>query len=332
MNWKLIHKISSEFSTEIPIWSGKPSGWRIRAKLAVRQQDGKRAIGLFAPGTHRVIDLIDCKDHHPLINHALSVIREANFIAYDEKSSSGDLRYIQLTVSRCMGKVQLVLVANGKNKCLDLAEELRKKFDWHSIWINVCEGVTNTIFGREWIHLSGSKFLEESILEQATYFHPACFIQANLDLYEKILLDIKSVVMEEGEITELYAGVGTIAKVIDKPCILIESNPYAEESFRFSDHPPYLQFITAKSEDCSPYLKDILIVDPPRKGLDHQVIDAIQNSDLSQLIYLSCNPKTLKRDVELLKGQGWALEKLIGYDLFPGTNHLEILAILKKSG
>jgi len=326
MNERDIDKLSTEFSTPISIKEGKKEGWRVRAKLAVRGLPGSPQIGLFKPGTHDVEDLVDCPDHNEAINKALRVIRDHSFVPYNETTLSGDLRYVQLTVSRQTKTVQLVLVSNGMGKCDNLAKELEKAHPWHSIWINVQEGSTNTIFGKKWIHKSGPKYLEEELLGLPFYFHPACFIQAHLDLYEEILRDIR-LLAGEGFITELYAGVGAISRTLDRPANLVEYNPYAHESFKVADPPPYLEFITGKSEDHTDLFRDILIVDPPRKGLDPKILKAIADSSLKQILYLSCNPESLKRDVEAL---GWKLDQAIGYHLFPNTDHIELLFSLRK--
>lgn len=323
---QLNYSLSTHFST--PIIHGSNTQWRIRARLAVRGSPLK--IGLFKPGTHEVEDLIDCPDHHPAINKALKIIRTQKIIPFNEETLTGSLRYIQLTVSRQNKKVQLVLVSNGSYLCDDLAKNLKRVFDWHSIWINIQEGSTNTILGSKWIHIYGPKYLEENLLGEPTFFHPACFIQSNLDLYEKILLDIKSQILP-GKITELYAGVGSISRVIDRPSILIESNPYAEKSFYHSNPPPYLKFITGNSEDHIDLFQDILIVDPPRKGLHPKILSAIKDSHLKQILYLSCNPISLQRDLNELETLGWKIVDLKRYLLFPNTPHVEILVNLFRN-
>jgi len=328
MHEELMTKLSTDFSTPISILKGKDTGWRCRAKLAVRGSIEKPKMGLFKPGTHEVEDLIDCPDHHPSINKALNILRSHKFHPYNETTHTGDLRYVQLITSRQTGKVQLVLVTNGKDKCQELAQQLQVAYDWHSIWINVQDKPTNTIFGPNWLHLYGPRYLEEELLGLPFYFHPACFIQAHLDLYEKILSDIKNLTAT-GHITELYAGVGAISRVIDRPATLIESNPYAQECFIESHPPTYLEYITGKSEDHAHHFKDILIVDPPRKGLDPKIIQ--ETKDLKQILYLSCNPDSLKRDIEDLKKLGWKTQDVKGYELFPNTPHVEILVSLVQT-
>lgn len=323
-----IDNLSTNFSTV----RGKEAGWRVRAKLSVRKVDGQIRIGLFKPGTHEVEDLIDCPDHHPAINQALHLLRKSPIIPYDETTLTGALRYVQLTVQRSTSKVQLVLVSNGKGKCDPILQTLKQE-DWHSIWINVQEGSTNTIFGPTWELKMGPRYLEETLLGKKFYFHPACFMQANLDLFEEILLDIKNWAIPDQRLTELYAGIGVISSTLSDHCTaadLVEINPYAEECFRQSNPPPHLHFFTGPAEKHLEQLHDILIVDPPRKGLDRTVLDALQETSLKQILYLSCNYETLKRDLEILKSFGWKIERAKGYHLFPNTPHLELLVDLRN--
>ena len=331
-----MHAIDS-LSTKFPtaLITGLKVGWRHRAKLAVRGTRLSPKIGLFKPGTHEVEDLVDCSDHHPSINKALSVIRSFSFEPYNETTLTGALRYVQLTVERSTGLVQLVLVSNGLGACSELAAKLAKAHNFHSIWTNNQVGSTNTIFGPNWDHLFGPKYLKQNFLGTDLYFHPACFIQAHLELFEEIVKAIKSQILPHKHVTELYAGVGAIGLNLASRCqslALVEANPFAKECFLQSGPPPHLSFHTGLAESFFHLFQDVLIVDPPRKGLDRATLEAIEHSPLQQIIYLSCSIDTLKRDLEQLKKAGWALVDAKGYHLFPNTDHVEILADLRKSG
>lgn len=317
---------------QIPLILGKTAAWRTRAKLAVRGTSNHPKIGLFKPRTHEVEDLMDCPDHHPSINEALHILKTVPFTPYNEETLSGDLRYVQLSVQRETKKVQLVLVSNGPNRCNTLAEKLKDLHDWHSIWINIQEGSTNTIFGPTWIHHCGPRLLEETLLNRKFYFHPACFVQANLELFEKILSDIKAQALPNQSVTEFYAGIGVIGLTLadQAPSVkLVEINPFAQECFEQSDPPPHCQFFSGPTESYLHFLDDHLIVDPPRKGLDAKVLQALMGSPLKQILYLSCNFETLKRDIDELKKAGWEIHLAKGYYLFPHTNHVELLVDLR---
>ncbi len=131
-------------------------------------------------------------------------------------------------------------------------------------------------------------------------------------------------------ILELYAGVGAIGLTLHakaRQITLIENNPYAHLSYQQTPKPNIVYHcIDAKEADFSNH--DLTIVDPPRKGLDPQVLNKIASP---QLIYISCAFSTFKRDCETLISRGYKLQKAAGYLLFPGTNHVETLVVLNKN-
>lgn len=318
---------STEFST--PLILSKKEGWRIRAKLAVRPGEPPK-IGLFRPGTHDVVDMRGCKDHHSSIEKALELIRTKDFIPYSEETLQGDLRYLQLTVERKTGLVQLVLVANGDGKCRELAHELAASPIFHSVWINVQTGSTNTIFGSIWHRVSGEEVIEQELLGKTVHFHPACFIQANFDLFEKTVFDMKRMLLKGKRVLELYAGVGAIGRVmaeVSASVDLVEQNPFAEHCFQLGAVEENVRFHTGESGDFAELVSEaeVLIVDPPRKGLDNATLEAITRSDLEQILYLSCNEASLERDLRMLQEAGWSVSEVRRYEFFPGTNHVETL-------
>lgn len=324
-------------------------GWRTRAKLAVRGSKKEPQIGLFKRGTHDVVDIPDCPLHHPLINQALQVLKETMIQhamqPYDEKKKTGVLRYLQLTIERKTRKVQLVLVANLNNSDPSLKEFVKQLYIhplWHSIWINYNQAANNVIFSSNWSLQQGEEYLWEELAHTSLCFHPACFSQVHLSLFEKMLFSIKHSISKDKNVVEFYAGVGAIGLSVASLCktlLCLEVNPFAKACFKasFERLPPHIQKRVSFEQGTSEAFcqkaqeAEVLIVDPPRKGLDAALLQAITSScTLEQLIYVSCGWLSFKRDVEVLKKAGWQIEKTEGYLLFPGTNHIEILAFLKK--
>lgn len=350
-----MHMLSTEYSTlkkrfpSIECVTGPEAGWRLRAKLAVRGRAGSPKIGLFEPGTHEVIDKESYPEHHPSIDRALSLVRQSlqdfRIHPFDEKSLKGEIRYLQFVVERTTEKVQLTLVANGKAgaQALQPVIELLKEDPlFHSIWVNIQEGSTNTILGKEWILCFGEKWLWQTVLQRKIAFHPACFQQANLALFEKILEDIQQHVLPKTALLELYAGVGMMGWILSSKCspiTCVENNPYCKASFEETQkkYPnPSIHFLEADART-APLAFDsyeTLIVDPPRKGIDALLMEKIlKTQSLQQLIYVSCNVETFLRDLGKIIKLGWEIEFIRCYALFPGTQHLETLTILqKKSG
>lgn len=313
---------------------GEPTGWRIRARLAVRGASGKAQIGLFKPGTHDVLDKESYPDHHPALDQALATLRaqinRLEIHPYSETTLQGELRYIQLTASPSTNKVEIALVANGKQPL----DRLKKLAPERSLWINVQEGSTNTIFGPTWHHIHGDKWLIQRLLQREIVFHPGAFIQSNLALFEKIIAAVKERCQPHKKVLELYAGVGAIGLNLDAPKVtMVEINPLAHISYQetiqhIAEKERYTHLIEPATLSGSP---EVLILDPPRKGCDAPLLQEIAKSQaLEQILYVSCNFVTLKRDIEYLENAGWKVAWAEIYDLFPGTGHFEYLVELVR--
>jgi len=310
---------------------------RLKAKLAVRpgpetKPETRPAIGLFKKNTHEVFSIPNCLVHHSAINRAALIIKEEivihNILPYRENPPSGTLRYIQFFVDRASGRIQLVLVANHGD-LIPFCKALLKHDLWHSIWINEQSDQTNRILGNTWKLIYGEPFLWQTLNGISIPFHPGAFSQTHLPLFEKMLKKIETWVHPEDRVLELYAGVGAIGLSIRhkaKQLTLLENNPFAHLSFQqMKIDIPYL-CIDAKSADFSNC--DLLIIDPPRKGLDKEIAPKI---DASRLIYVSCGFESFKRDAKQLLSLGWKIKEATGYLLFPGTNHVETLALFEKT-
>ncbi len=328
--------------------SGPATGWRTRAKLAVRGTVEKPIIGLFKEGTHEVMDIPFCAVHHPQINEAVEkvrqFIRDKKIEPYIEETGQGLVRYLQLVVERTTGKIQLVFILNQSK------EENLNKWDlndphfWHSIWINFNTIRTNTILGSQWTCVTGPRFIWERLCGTEVCFHPASFAQANLELFEKMLCTIKTHVPEKAKIAEFYAGVGVIGLTLVSPERQIkccEITPQAKECFleaRKKLATPLatnIEFYEGLAIDHIDLLDEveIVIVDPPRKGLDRKLLNALKEDiQLKKLIYVSCGWKSFQRDCEELLESGWFLSHAETFLFFPGTDHLEVLAIFAKKG
>jgi tRNA/tmRNA/rRNA uracil-C5-methylase (TrmA/RlmC/RlmD family) len=301
---------------------------RYKAKLAVRPGP---EIGLFKKHTHEVLSIPHCLIHHASINRAVALIREEligqKVPLYRENPPSGILRYLQFFVDRQTGLIQLTLIAT---QSLDSFCKSLLKYDlWHSIWLNIQPTQTNRILGDTWHKIYGESFLWQTLNKTPVPFHPAAFSQAHLPLFEKMLQQIETWVQPNDTILELYAGVGAIGLNLHKKAkqiTLVENNPYAHLSYQQTPKPNIIyQCIDAKLADFS--RRDLIIVDPPRKGLDPSILPKL---DASRLIYISCGFDSFKRDCEQLLALGWRIREAFGYLLFPGTNHVEVICHFSK--
>jgi tRNA/tmRNA/rRNA uracil-C5-methylase (TrmA/RlmC/RlmD family) len=319
---------------------GDLTSWRSRAKLAVRGSVDRPCIGLFEEDSHDVVNLQHCPLHYPVMNEALETIRMQMKVCkiepYREKEHKGRLRYLQMVSDR--KKIQLSLVWNG-----DALEEKEKFFVkqlynagmFHSIWSNYHPKKSNTIFGDFWNLEEGEEDFFQNIHGKSFIFHPSNFAQAHLSLFEKMLDYIDGLVSDGKFVIDLYSGVGCIGLFLaekSKKVMLVESSFYAKKSFektleRFSESvKKKCLFITNPVEDVDISDGDVILVDPPRKGLSKKCKEKIFTSQAKQLIYVSCGPDSFIRDYREILREGWILEEYKGFLLFPGTDHVEIVA------
>lgn len=401
--------------------SGKLFGWRCRAKLAIRGSSMDPLIGLYQEGTHNVVDIPDCKAHHPNINAAVELlrrgIRELNVEPYDEDQGTGDLRYVMMAVTTYNtslpaseryrnGKVQVALVWNSRNENSPNADKLNDlaNFLWrnggsrskeallHSVWANFQTSTNNVIFGNRWRHLLGDREFWEHVGGIDISLDPSSFGQANTRAFESLLRKLQTYVPYGASVTDLYAGAGVIGLSLAAPrkcrsVKCVEINKESKISFEKTvERLP-------KSVECSiswhhadtsikptSWLvgSDVVIVDPPRKGLDNSLIDALRalssmkgkaralsesassrdkeekrpwilrareasvqvgndsasesNQSLPEtLIYISCGWENFKEDCKyLVSNKAWHLEKAHGFNFFPGTQSIEVLAVFRR--
>ncbi len=339
---ELYMRAKSFFDIPLEYQQGRIIGWRIRAKLAVRGN----AIGLFEKGTHEVLDIPHCRVHHPQINKAAKLLKEQKLIPYDERSHKGDLRYIQCIVERSTGRVQLSLVLNMQEinpYWHNLIEQLYDSSFWHSIWVNFNTLPTNTIFGKTWQKIRGDDPIWEDIAGCKIAFGPSHFGQANLEMYEQLILDLREKLLPDQIVAELYAGIGSIGICMAEICKevrLVEVEPHAKSYFELAkDKLPHseqnkLSYLTAKAEECLTLVEGagVCIVDPPRKGLGNAIIQKIFSiPGLKQVAYISCDYTSLEKDLAFIKQAfpNWVQSFAKSYLFFPGTDQIETLVILK---
>jgi len=322
----------------VPLIVGDKTGWRMKAKLAIRGTSDAPLIGLFREGTHEVVDTSDCPANHPSINEAVKILREAiiqqRVTPYNEAQRSGDLRYAQFFVCRESGQVQLVLVCREKEAIEKLAQVLWNGSNrWHSIWINVQPSSTNQILGNEWHHCFGEAWMWQKMGRCKAAFHPGAFAQANLSLFDRILEKTEEWTPENVRLLEVYAGVGAISlhlAALWQSACLIEENPYAYLSFQQTVSKQRLnpiQYIQADAAKAGDYFEEaeLILVDPPRKGLEPALLESLQSAKAKTLIYISCSFKSFQRDARQLLSSGWVIQDSALYWLFPGTDHVEIV-------
>jgi 23S rRNA (uracil1939-C5)-methyltransferase len=327
--------------------------WRTRAKLAVRGVKGQITIGIFKGNSHEVMTIPACQVHHPLINKITKKLTEwlntLDACGYEESTGKGLLRHLQLSVygSPSLEKVQIVFVLNHKDeKFLSAISQFweANQSHLHSIWMNLNTRRDNVIFGEEWALLFGERVAWTTFLGQEIAMLPQSFMQANPVMFERLLSSLRRFIPPESSILEFYAGAGVIGlTLVDlaRKIIFNEISSVSKECFDLSvsnlslDIRQKLFFFAGKAED-SDLLKptsdiDVVIVDPPRKGVDKELLAKIVSvKSIRRLIYVSCGFESFKRDAEFLVKSGFSLHHAESFLFFPGTDQLEILAVFES--
>jgi 23S rRNA (uracil1939-C5)-methyltransferase len=346
-NPPVIQRVKQFFPALEMAQARKITSWRSKVKLAVRGSAKDPKIGLFEKKSHSIVDIPTCPLHYPLMNQAISYIKlMMSFCGvepYQEESSLGRLRYLQMFFCEEKSTIQLALVFNGtsllQNEHLFI-EELKKKSFWHSIWINFQPGSTNTILGKSWELVFGQEDFFVRIKGISFCFHPSSFAQAHIAVFEDMIGFVEELIDEGASVLELYAGVGCMGLCLAGKAshvTLIESSPYSSACFEKTTSKMESAilgkclFLQASVEEGElSWDKDVILVDPPRKGLSHKCKEKIFSSKAKNLIYVSCGVESFIRDSLEFLEKKWVLHRIKGFLLFPGADHIELVASFKR--
>jgi len=333
----------------VPV-EGPPFAYRLRARLAVRGRPNSPKLGLFQEGSHRITDIPRCPIHHPLVNEVAAAVRRAirttRIPPYTDRSHQGLVRYLQVVVERSSGRAQVVVVGNGDDPeplrplLAALADDLGTRL--HSLWWNGQPARTNAILGPHWEKIQGADAVRERIGGADVFFPPGAFGQANLDLAERIVAQVAAWVPDGVSVLEFHAGcgatgLGLAARV--RRLAFNEVSPAALDGLvlgRAALAPAARARTTVLPGEAGSHAGeiaavDVVIVDPPRKGLEPLLLDALCAQPPRRLALVSCNLTAGLREVKRLRAAGLTLAALTPYALFPHTDHVETVALFERS-
>jgi 23S rRNA (uracil1939-C5)-methyltransferase len=331
-----------------PLLYGPDTNFRVRAKLAVRGRVGNPKIGIFQEGTHRIVDIPHCPVHHPSINDAVASLkqcmRQLQIVPFVERPHLGLLRYVQVVVQRQTCAVQVTLVVtNSQHESLPaFCNALRRTMgdQLHSLWLNEHNGKGNEVFGKQFEHIAGPEFLDDPFLDHDLFFHPGSFGQSNMDLAEKMSAEITSLVPAGRKVLEFHSGVGAVGLGLLKNAasmVFNEISPHGLAGLelalaKMADRETPVKIVKGAAPAAIDEIdsSDIIICDPPRKGMEPVLVNALSKSQPEQLWLIYCGFDSFLRDASaLLKPGILMLKKLQPVHLFPHTDHIEIVALFQ---
>lgn len=328
-----------------------PTFYRGKAQYPLGGRPGEVVMGFFRRGTHDIVDLKHCMVQHPLIEkmaHAVrATIQDLGLPPYDEERHRGVFRHAVIRVSFSEQKLMLVLVTRTENIPLqdELITRLRSAVpELSSIAHNVNPKVTNVIFGDKTRILWGEPYIYEQIGSMRYAISPRSFFQVN-PIQTKVLYDkVKELANLKGHETvlDLYCGTGTIGLYLADNLghlVGVETIADAVADAKYNaqiNDVTSAEFLTGKAEGVVPQLVkktgsiDLAILDPPRKGCDPVVLESLVGAGIPKIVYVSCNPATLARDMAYLVEHGYIPGQVQPVDMFPWTSHVECVALMSR--
>ena len=346
-----LNRIGGENLTDVPILSA-PScyGYRNKAQYPVAAKKGQAFAGFFRAGTHSVVENRRClilpAETDRVKDAVMDYANQLRVTAYDETACKGLLRHIYVRRGAVSGQILVCLVVNGRSipKAHELIGRLKKIPGFTTLVLSVNTKKGNAVLGDEFITLYGPGFIEDTLCGLTFRLSPRSFYQVNHHqaqrLYEAAITQAE--ITKEDTVLDLYCGVGTITLAMASAAgkvIGVEVVPQAVEDAKDNARRNGIEnaeFFCGDAGQAALELEkqgikaDVVVVDPPRKGLNADTIEALSRFAPRRIVYVSCDPATLARDVALLKQRGYELKNAMAADLFPRCAHVETIVLLGR--
>ncbi len=327
--------------------SPKTLGYRNKIQLPVRQTDQQMAIGLFERSSHHLIEVETCRIHcisgDAAYRTIRSIIKQSGLEAYNPQTGKGTLRHILIKSAVQSEQILVILITNGPPSPLlsKIAEQIMAACPQvQGVVHNQHEGKDNVILGKVYEILKGAGSITETLCGLQFHVSPASFFQVNPLQAEQLYLTALELAELTGNETVLdaYCGVGTLSLLFARKVnnvIGVESVPQAIEDALENaalNKISNVRFVLAQTETfiASASSVDLILLNPPRKGCEPSVLQEIGRIAPKKLIYISCDPATLARDLLHLKAFGYTIDRVQPFDMFPQTAHVECIAVLKQ--
>ncbi len=331
-----------------------PYHYRNKVQAAFgRTKNGKIISGVYQSGSHRIVSVDSCMTEDEIADKIIVDIRNMlpsfKIWTYDEDRGTGFLRHVLVKRGFSSGEVMVVIVgASGyfPMKKKFTAELLRKHPEITTVVLNINPKDTNLVLGDKEEVLFGNGYIEDTLCGCVFRISPKSFYQINPVQTEKLYGKAMELAKldENTTVLDAYCGIGTIGLVAAKTAgnvIGVELNPDAVKDaisnckrngmknarFYCADAGDFMQELAANGEKF-----DVVFMDPPRSGSSKKFIDSLAAASPETVVYISCNPETLARDLNMLTHKGYKVKKICPVDMFPHTNHIECVVLLTRNG
>ncbi len=337
-----------------PILSADPPlSYRNKATYPLRMSlEGNVKAGYFQKGTHQIVNLNQCPVQddrlNPLLAEIKQDIQQRGWSIYDETTRQGALRHLALRIGRRTGELLITLVSTTwelPGVEVQSSQWKERYPDLVGVCINLNQKAGNAIWGKETRYVLGQPYLEERFAQLTYQIYPSTFFQVHTEQAERLLRVILDTLQLQGTeaVVDAYCGIGTLTLPIAKRaqyCVGLEVQEEAVEMaianarlngirnvhFQAGTVAKWLPGVSQWLKQDKP---DIVLLDPPRKGCGDAVLQALRDLHPARIVYMSCNPATLARDLKVLCAEGaYHLQRVQPADFFPQTAHVECVAFL----
>jgi 23S rRNA (uracil1939-C5)-methyltransferase len=345
-------RFASLGSVEIPPLRPAPRvfGYRSSVRLVARRGREGMRLGVYRPGSHDVVDIRQCAAHHRLANALLEtlagILERQRVPCYDEGTRQGWLRYVQVRVGSD-GRTLLLLVVRDRDFAGEgaLVAELSRLRGVAGVLLNLNADPGNAILGPEFVCVAGEDSLTERGLGLELRTHAGSFAQSNpaaaRRAYACVLRDAAA---QPGErAVDLYCGVGALALALARQgaqVLGVEEVPRAVEDARANAERNAVHGVRFEAADVEASLRrlvregahvDLVTLNPPRRGADAAAREAIAALAPSRIVYMSCDPDSLARDLDDFAARGFPALRVQAFDFLPHTEHVEAVALLRAT-
>lgn len=329
----------------------KPWEYRNKAQVPIGDREGGLIAGFYRQGTHDIIDMKKCliqvEENDKLIQEVKDICAKHGVQAYNEERHKGTLRHVMARYGQVTGEIMLVFITRTEDlpHKSTIMEEIIAKFpSVKSIVQNVNDKRTNVIFGEKTKVLYGSEYIYDYIGNIKFAISARSFYQVNPTqtkvLYDKALEYAELTGNEE--VIDAYCGIGTISLFLAQKAKKVYGVEIVPEAIEDAHRNAELngianaEFEVGEAEKVIPnwykqgIKADVIVVDPPRKGCDDALLETIIAMKPERVVYVSCNPATLARDLRVLEDGGFKTREIQPVDMFPQTMHCEAVAVLER--
>ena len=346
-----LNRLAGEDLESLPILPAPETHhYRNKAQYPVTHRKGQVVAGFFQEGTHEVISTARCGILPPEMDQVRDIVvnhmNGHRIPAYEETTGRGLVRHIYVRKGFVSGQVLVCLVVNGEKlpHSQELVEALKAVPGFKTLVLGVNSRKGNAVLGDKFLNLYGEGWIEDTLCGLTFRLSPRSFYQVNHDQAERLYaLAIEAAdIRKTDKVLDLYCGVGTITLAMAQAAgqvIGVEIEPQAvadATANALRNGVENAEFFCGDAGKAALELEnrgekpDVVVVDPPRKGLSPDVIEAIDRMNPRRVVYVSCDPATLARDVARFKEKGYGLKWVQAVDMFPRTAHVETVGLLVR--